>query len=79
MTSSNIVTMNGLSVGLLMYIIYGNLLTINVRILLTKLYLFNYTSCFIVINIVGLYLFLKKVSFELKINWSIKYPHVAGP
>ena len=34
-----------------------------VNIILSKLYLLNYASLMIVINIIGLYLFLKKVSF----------------
>ena len=44
-----------------------------VNIILSKLYLLNYASLMIVINIIGLYLFLKNVSFEVKIKWSIKY------
>ena len=34
-----------------------------VNIILSKLYLLNYASIMIVINIIGLYLFLKNVSF----------------
>ena len=34
-----------------------------VNIILSKLYLLNYASLMIVINIIGLYLFLKNVSF----------------
>ena len=44
-----------------------------VNIILSKLYLLNYASLMIVINIIGLYLILKKVSFEVNIKWSIKY------
>ena len=44
-----------------------------VNIILSKLYLLNYASIIIVINIIGLYLFLKNVSFEVSIKWSIKY------
>ena len=44
-----------------------------VNIILSKLYLLNYASIMIVINIIGLYLFLKNVSFEVNIKWSIKY------
>ena len=44
-----------------------------VNIILSKLYLLNYASLMIVINIIGLYLFLKIVSFEVNIKWSIKY------
>lgn len=44
-----------------------------INIILSKLYLLNYTSLFIVINIIGLYLFLKNLSFEVNIKWSIKY------
>ena len=44
-----------------------------VNIILSKLYLLNYASLIIVINIIGLYLFLKNVSFEVSIKWSIKY------
>ena len=44
-----------------------------INIILYKLYLFNYTSVFISINIIGLYLFLKNLTFEININCSIKY------
>ena len=44
-----------------------------INIILHKLYLLNYTSLMIVINIIGLYLFLKNLSFEVKIKWTIKY------
>ena len=44
-----------------------------INIILSKLYLFNYTSFMIVINIIGLYLFLKNLSFEVNIKWTIKY------
>ena len=44
-----------------------------VNIILSKLYLLNYASLMILINIIGLYLFLKNVSFEVNIKWSIKY------
>ena len=44
-----------------------------INIILGKLYLFNSTSMIIVINIIGLYLFLKNISFEVNIKWSIKY------
>jgi hypothetical protein len=44
-----------------------------INIIVSKLYLLNNVSLIIVINIIGLYLFLKKISFELNIKWSIKY------
>ena len=44
-----------------------------INIIFSKLYLINYTSFIIVINIIGLYLFLKNLSFEVNIKWSIKY------
>ena len=44
-----------------------------VNIILSKLYLLNYASLMIVINIIGLYLFLKNLSFEVNIKWTIKY------
>jgi hypothetical protein len=44
-----------------------------INIILNKLYLLNYTSLIIVINIIGLYLFLKNLSFEVNIKWTIKY------
>jgi hypothetical protein len=42
-----------------------------IHIILNKIYLLNYTSCIIVINIIGLYLFLKNLSFE--VNIKLKY------
>jgi len=44
-----------------------------INIILNKIYLLNYTSFIILINIVGLYLFLKNVSFEVNIKCSLKY------
>ena len=44
-----------------------------INIILNKLYLFNYTSFIIVINIIGLYLFLKKLSLEVTIKCSLNY------
>jgi hypothetical protein len=44
-----------------------------INIILNKLCLLNYTSFIIMINIVGLYLFLKNVSFEVNIKCSLKY------
>jgi len=34
---------------------------------------YNYTSIILIINIIGLYLLLKKLSFEINIKWTIKY------
>ena len=44
-----------------------------INIILNKLYLLNYTSFIIMINIIGLYLFLKNISFEVNIKCSLKY------
>jgi len=42
-------------------------------IILNKLYLLNYTSLFILLNIIGLYLFIKNISFEINLRFNIKY------
>lgn len=44
-----------------------------INVIINKLYLLNYISFIIVINIIGLYLFLKNVSFEVNIKCSLKY------
>ena len=44
-----------------------------INIILNKIYLLNSTSFIIIINIIGLYLFLKNISFEVNIKCSIKY------
>jgi len=44
-----------------------------INILFNKIYLLNYTSFIIVINIIGIYLFLKNLSIEINIKCSIKY------
>lgn len=52
---------------LLIYNIYqSNYVYIN--IILAKLYLLNYGSLIIVINIIGLYYFLKNLKFEVNIK-----------
>jgi hypothetical protein len=44
-----------------------------INIVLNKLYLLNYVSFIIIINLIGLYLILKNISFEISIKGSIKY------
>ena len=44
-----------------------------INIIVNKLYLLNYTSLIIIINICGLYLILTKISFEINIKYSIMY------
>jgi hypothetical protein len=44
-----------------------------INIIINKLYLLNYTSLIIIINICGLYLILTKISFEINIKYSIIY------
>jgi hypothetical protein len=44
-----------------------------INIIVNKLYLLNYTSLIIIINIYGLYLILTKISFEINIKCSIMY------
>jgi magnesium-transporting ATPase (P-type) len=46
-----------------------------INIILSKLYLLNYMSLMIVISIIGLYLFLKNLSFEVNIKYTIKYKY----
>jgi hypothetical protein len=43
-----------------------------INIILAKLYLLNYTSLIIIINIIGIYLFLKNISFEINIKMVYK-------
>ena len=40
----------------------------NINIIASKLYLLNRDSLLIMINIIGLYLFLKKITFEIKLS-----------
>ena len=44
-----------------------------INIIVNKLYLLNYTSLIIIINICGLYLILTKISFEINIKYSVVY------
>jgi hypothetical protein len=44
-----------------------------VNIIFSKLYLLNYVSLVILINIIGLYLLLNKLSFEVNVTWTVKY------
>lgn len=44
-----------------------------INIIFNKIYLLNYTSFIIVINIMALYLFLKNISLEVNIKCSLKY------
>ena len=46
---------------------------ININIIMNKLYLLNYASIIIIINILGLLLILRKLSFEVNIKYSIIY------
>jgi hypothetical protein len=66
--------LNSLYVGLLV-IIYDIWRTNNhyINMFLDKIYLLNYTSIFIIINIIGLILILKKLSFGIRVECSITY------
>jgi hypothetical protein len=44
-----------------------------INIIFNKLCLFNYYSLFIVINMIGLFLILNNLSFEINIKWSVKF------
>jgi hypothetical protein len=44
-----------------------------INIILHKLYLLNYTSFIIIINLIAIYLFLKNLSLEVNIKFSVKY------
>ena len=44
-----------------------------INIIVNKLYLLNYTSLIIIINIYGLYWILTKISFEVNMKFSIMY------
>ena len=65
---------NGLYICLLL-VVYNiwNSNYVYINIIFNKLYLLNYTSLILIINIIGLYLFLRNLSFEVNIKWSIKY------
>jgi hypothetical protein len=43
----------------------------NKNILLTIIFLFDYYSLLIMINITGLYLFLKKLTITIRVNFNI--------
>lgn len=43
------------------------------QLLFNKILLLNYTSLFLIINIVGLYILLKHISIEINIKCSLKY------
>jgi hypothetical protein len=58
----------------LLLLIY-NISTTNyqyITIILNKIYLLNYTSFILLINIIGLYLFLKNLSFEINMKMVYK-------
>jgi len=65
---------NGLYICLLL-VVYNiwNSNYVYINIIFSKLYLLHYTSLILIINIIGLYLFLRNLSFEVNIKWSIKY------
>jgi len=42
-------------------------------LLWNKLILLDYTSLIIIINIIGIYLFLKNLTFEINIHFTIKH------
>jgi len=44
-----------------------------IYLLWNKLILLDYTSLIIIINIIGIYLFLKNLTFEINIHFTIKH------
>ena len=53
----------------IIYDIYYNKYLYNYLILL------NYTSCFLIINIIGIYLFLKYFKIQVRFNLSIQFTY----
>lgn len=43
------------------------------HLILNKILLLNYTSLFIIINIIGIYILLKNLTIEINIKCSMKY------
>jgi hypothetical protein len=43
-----------------------------IKLFISKIILFNYSSLLIFINIIGIYLFLKNISFEINLKISYK-------
>lgn len=67
------VNFNCLYISLSLLLLYNICNYDNITIVLTKIYSFNYMSLLIIINIIGLYIFLKNLTLEVNIKWSIKY------
>ena len=44
-----------------------------INIIFSKIYLLDYNSVIIIINLLAVYLLLKNISFEINIKWTIKY------
>jgi hypothetical protein len=69
---------NGLHICVLLFaynLLVNNVWVFNyeyINILLSKIYQCNYMSVIIIINIVGFYLLLKKISFEVNIKLSYR-------
>ena len=56
-------------------ILLYNIITCNydyIKLFISKIILFNYSSLIIFINIMGIYLFLKNISFEINFKFSYK-------
>jgi hypothetical protein len=64
---------NCLYISLSLLLLYNICNYDNITIVLSKIYSFNYMSLLIIINIIGLYIFLKNLTLEVNIKWSIKY------
>lgn len=64
------------SIYVCMILIFYNIYNSNynyINRIINQIFLFNYMSVFIIINIIGLFLLLKNLSFEIKISCSVKY------
>jgi hypothetical protein len=62
------------SIVLLYNIFYTNYDTILIKCKdFISLLDYNYITIFVIINIIGLYLLLNKLKFEINIKWTIKY------
>jgi len=66
--------LSGLYICVLL-LLYNALISNNsyINVLLYKLSLYNSTSCIILVNIIGLYLFLKNINFEINIHLNVAY------
>ena len=64
---------NSVYISIILLVAYHTNYKYYIDVLLSNIYLLNYTSLLIIINIICLYIMLTRIKINVEVKWSVKY------